>query len=364
MDEFHLDLFLICAFQMIISNGHANSNYLLQDNSPNSINSNFTNITTPLFNSDNTINSNNKFDDLYLRSVFNKIYNILTNTNSSSNLLRVFLSLQGNSIDSDYPNVLYRRFLVLRKDLQDNYAESKFSQFFTSTGELKDYSTLNKNKLWTAMQNYILTIYDPTADKLLPPKSWTTNNSPRRQPSNQSFANLNQVYHNGSLYHNNNNNGSNRDLGNYALHMNNNKSLNGYYTQPTSPTPNDFSISFSIPPNNIPNNNTTTEDFESAMADILQFPVNSPNDTKVKRASSILRFVSASNHPLGIEDLQKNALNELKNHYSKQIADSDERIHSLEKELEQQRQETLWLRKLLLEAMGDIRSTLNDMRRQ
>nr|CAE84439.1 putative Gcr2 protein [Nakaseomyces delphensis] len=363
MDEFNLDLFIICAFQMIIG-AHTNSPYnLLPDNSPTSIHSNFTNITTPLFSGDNNGGNNGKFEDLYLRTVFNKIYNLLTNTSPSSNLSKVFFSIAGNNAESDYPGILYRRFLTVRRKLQDNYADSKFSQFFTQAGELKDYSTLSKNKVWTAMQNYIMTVYDPTTDKLLPPKSWTTNNSPRRQSSNQSFANLNQLY-TGSLYHNNNSiSNINRELGNYTLHMNNNKSLNGYYTQPTSPTPNDFSINFSIPPNNIPNN-TTTEEFESAMADILQFPVNSPNDTKIKRASSLIRFVSAGNVPLGVEEMHKNTFEEMKNHYNKQVAESDKRIHSLTKELEQQRQETMWLRKLLLEAMGDIRSTLNDMRRQ
>ncbi|KAL3229257.1 hypothetical protein RNJ44_02344 [Nakaseomyces bracarensis] len=384
MDEFHLDLFLICAFHLIISTAHAgNSNmgqYLLPDNSPNSINSNFTNITTPLFNGENS----GKFDDLFLRSVFTKVYNILTNTSPSSNLLKVFLSFPGQGLDGDNPSILYHRFLTVRKDLQDNYVMSRFSQFFTPMGELKDFQILNKNKLWSAMQNYILTIYDPVNDRLLPSKSWTTNNSPRRQQSNQSFANLNQLC--AGTFYNNTNSGSNRDLGNYALHMNNNKSLNGYYTQPTSPTPNDFSINFNIPNstninnqnnnnnnnnendnnnnNNNNSNNSTTEDFETAMADILQFPVNSPNENKIKRASSILRFVSGSNIPLGVEDLQGNVLEEMKTQYSKQIAESDERIYSLEKELEQQRQETLWLRKLLLESMGDIRSTLNDMRRQ
>ncbi|KAH7588900.1 hypothetical protein J7297_01852 [Nakaseomyces glabratus] len=395
MDEFNLDLFIIISFQMLIggsNNAHnlqnnstthsANSGYNLSnrdpgsalshysgfhmsDGSPNSINSNLTNMTTPIFNSDN----GTKFDDLYIISIFEKINNILVNSSSSSNLLRTFLNTLSVGSDTDYPNQLYKRFLGVRKELKDNYNESRFNQFFTANGDLRDYQTLEKNKTWSTIRNYILSIYDPIADKFLVPKSWTTNNSPRK------MSVINNFTSSGMLSNLASNNNSNKDLVNYGSFFSNNKSLNGYYTQPTSPTPNDFSINFNLPITNNNNSNSnnsnniplpTGDEFDSAMVDMLDFPINTPVEEKFKRSEEPRSPVFVEEPPQDIvcsKSAQK-ALLALRQHYDGVISYNDEKIRKLEKELNEQRQESICLRKLLLEAMGSIRSTLNEMRSQ
>ena len=56
-------------------------------------------------------------------------------------------------------------------------------------------------------------------------------------------------------------------------------------------------------------------------------------------------------------------LQELHRKYDTLLMEKDKRIQSLESELEAQRQETLWLRKMLIEDMGHIRSALQNARR-
>lgn len=55
-------------------------------------------------------------------------------------------------------------------------------------------------------------------------------------------------------------------------------------------------------------------------------------------------------------------LQELHRKYDTLLIEKDKRIQSLESELESQRQETLWLRKMLIEDMGHIRSALQNSR--
>lgn len=69
--------------------------------------------------------------------------------------------------------------------------------------------------------------------------------------------------------------------------------------------------------------------------------------------------LKTNNKPMGLIDL--NILQEVKNSYSKVLDEKDRRIQSLENEITLQRQETMWLRKLLIEDMGCVRNLLKDM---
>lgn len=53
---------------------------------------------------------------------------------------------------------------------------------------------------------------------------------------------------------------------------------------------------------------------------------------------------------------------QLKNTYENLVSEKDQRIIQLEREMELQRQETQWLRKMLIEDMGCVRSLLKDLR--
>ncbi|KAK5774138.1 uncharacterized protein PWA37_001146 [Arxiozyma heterogenica] len=69
--------------------------------------------------------------------------------------------------------------------------------------------------------------------------------------------------------------------------------------------------------------------------------------------------LKTSNKTMGPVDL--NILQEVKNSYSTILDEKDKRIRSLENEIALQRQETMWLRKMLIEDMGCVRNLLKDM---
>lgn len=56
-----------------------------------------------------------------------------------------------------------------------------------------------------------------------------------------------------------------------------------------------------------------------------------------------------------------NPLQEVRNTYAKVLDEKDKRIQSLENEITLQRQETMWLRKMLIEDMGCVRNLLKEM---
>ncbi|EDO15008.1 hypothetical protein Kpol_400p2 [Vanderwaltozyma polyspora DSM 70294] len=82
-------------------------------------------------------------------------------------------------------------------------------------------------------------------------------------------------------------------------------------------------------------------------------------DTKPNESMLEMSIMNDANAMMNSEIITK----QLKGTYDALILEKDQRIIQLERELELQRQETQWLRKMLIEDMGCIRSLLTDLRR-
>lgn len=202
----------------------------------------------------------------------------------------------------------------------------------------------------------------------------------------------------------------------------NSRSLAGYYTQPTSPGSDVNAFEFGLPTNdfnttdynsalqnaamnsngtnllgtdtnvtNMNNNNdpiwkrrsmtaldgTTSIGGENAVEDLLEFS----NTTRNKNRNNMSVMDQVLNNPGGNDSMNINEVvmrkdsngqdmvlaeqvsKVLKNSYDTLLIEKDQRIHQLERELELQRNETQWLRKMLIEDMGCVRSLLSNTRK-
>ena len=202
----------------------------------------------------------------------------------------------------------------------------------------------------------------------------------------------------------------------------NSRSLAGYYTQPTSPASDVNAFEFSLPTNdfnttdynaalqnaamnsNGPNllgtdNNTTNMNNntdpiwkrkpmtaldgttsisgENTVEDLLEFSntTRNKNRNNMSMMDQVLNN-SGGNDAMDInEDMMRKDNNGqemilveqvskvLKNSYDTLLNEKDHRINQLERELELQRNETQWLRKMLIEDMGCVRSLLSNTRK-
>ncbi|CCF56205.1 hypothetical protein KAFR_0A07710 [Kazachstania africana CBS 2517] len=144
------------------------------------------------------------------------------------------------------------------------------------------------------------------------------------------------------------------------------RSLSGYYTQPTSPgfTSNGDPFNF----NDLSNGTTSQQGMNNGAAS---------NNRKRRSLGSIDvntldndamdEILQLSNPMDGAKALQnagtEQIIDQLKQSYSSLLSEKDKRINQLERELELQRREMQWLRKLLIEDMGCVRSLLQDIRK-
>lgn len=220
----------------------------------------------------------------------------------------------------------------------------------------------------------------------------------------------------------------------------NSRSLNGYYTQPTSPGVNNFEFGFgndlanaiqngSTPTlpflntvssnttnpmaaalnnnnnTNNPNNGVATSQHgnhnwkrrslgsldvntldDDTVEELLQLPNVSQKKPKFMNESDKQAIETTENNEQAEYNDDRNTNNEMikdgnmrmqnenaieldsivkqmKDMYESIVSEKGERIVQLERELELQRQETQWLRKMLIEDMGCVRSMLKDLQR-
>ncbi|KAH7586897.1 Glycolytic genes transcriptional activator GCR2 [Nakaseomyces glabratus] len=205
------------------------------------------------------------------------------------------------------------------------------------------------------------------------------------------------------------------------------RSLNGYYTQPTSPGANNFEFNFGNDINStVPNgasglpflnsvtSNTTNNQINAALNTTMPAPqhnwkrrslgsldVNTLDDDTVEELLQLpnlsnkkTKYTNDNEKPssadvIGNDDSGNNYVNEgqdnsnnllkqkstdstveldsivrqMKTMYESIVSEKGQRIMQLERELELQRQETQWLRKMLIEDMGCVRSMLKDLKR-
>ncbi|EJS42042.1 gcr2p [Saccharomyces arboricola H-6] len=182
----------------------------------------------------------------------------------------------------------------------------------------------------------------------------------------------------------------------------NSRSLTGYYTQPTSPGSGGFEFGLghadlnpntsnnSMGYNTMSNNGShswkrrslgsldvNTLDDE-AVEELLQLTntnkrqrpltttdgalINDGTDSHLNTANTQMKVdLNPSNNMAPVDT--EVVIRPLKEAYDAIISEKDQRIVQLERELEVQRQETQWLRKMLIEDMGCVRSMLRDLQR-
>lgn len=196
-------------------------------------------------------------------------------------------------------------------------------------------------------------------------------------------------------------------------HINISRSLNGYYTQPTSPGPG-FDTNLDNNPqldfNNLVSNGNQNPGFYNLNGPVInnmsnfdtENTINSNNINNWKNKSmdlntfgdnemdQMLQFNSNSNGSMDnnhnnnnnnvnvnmnnnsiVSTRQKkvdalilnNVGNQMKQAFEQIVQEKNRRILQLERELQTQKQETQWLRRMLIEDMGCVRSMLQDIKK-
>ncbi|CCC71051.1 hypothetical protein NCAS_0G01640 [Naumovozyma castellii] len=109
--------------------------------------------------------------------------------------------------------------------------------------------------------------------------------------------------------------------------------------------------------NNNMNNNNNNNSSSNGATNTLGMNTNENLVSNINVNSSM----TSSNNDINF--LMETMIRQLKGTYGNVINEKDQRITQLERELELQRQETQWLRKMLIEDMGCVRSLLKDIRK-
>lgn len=90
--------------------------------------------------------------------------------------------------------------------------------------------------------------------------------------------------------------------------------------------------------------------------------INDGPDTNLNANNTQMKVDLNPSNSMGPIDTEA-VIHPLKEAYDAIISEKGQRIVQLERELELQRQETQWLRKMLIEDMGCVRSMLRDLQR-
>lgn len=339
---------------------------------------------------------------------------------------------------------LYQRFQQIIKELELSFEASPYSKYFYRLDEglwqIKQDSELESDHLWCLVTMSIFSVYDPSSGKIMasntrsrrvnnntnsntvspidsinstssipnnkkPKKKYIrkknqTNTRQSRQIGNKLDSNINS--------NNNTSNSNNNTSNSNSIHIDatNNvsnfmdaqilqkrlqsisqdvsgRSLNGYYTQPTSPGSgmNGDGFEFGLqnadmPQFNPPGNNAwkrrsiATMDVntldEDPVDEIFQLAQTNKGQRINNSTGNINNGINSSRYINQQNNVSQNidiVSQQLKISYDALINEKDQRIVQLEKELELQRHETQWLRKMLIEDMGCVRSILQEIRK-
>lgn len=528
-----LDVFIIRAYKLLSSGSIINSNALQSvTGSPQ------TTSTTPAATTTNVLSNGNGSNSMVSQNGSNS--SIVNNTNGNSagnntnNLIQFQYSqlfikisklynatISSGAIDdrSTSPKSaieLYQRFQQIIKELELSYEVSPYSRYFhrldQGLWQIREDAELKSDRLWELVSLSIFSIYDPRTGQMINQGrrkagslTASTKGSPTEMMNNTNNNNSNNINTNKiqRASHSAGTGTINSTINNMMMDESlpqqlqrrlqtipqdiNSRSLNGYYTQPTSPGQGAFSFGLDNDAtlyntnnnannnnnnsNNSNNNNNTGTSWkrrslgslgvdaldDDAVEELLQLT----NTTKRQRTATPINYnnvnggnVGATNsgmtavmdsaegttsthsmtshtgnnsnsnstgnnnsnnnnsninninnnnnssgnsdnnnnhnsnamdrysnsaannnninidHNLTTNDNMNNALisgetlvRQLKGTYETLVSEKNQRINQLERELELQRQETQWLRKMLIEDMGCVRSLLKDLRR-
>ncbi|QLL32545.1 hypothetical protein HG536_0D00670 [Torulaspora globosa] len=475
-----LDVFIIRAYKLLSSGSIINSNTLQSvTNSPQTTSatpagSSATNVSSSVssqnggsgnnnVNTTNGMGPNNSIRYQYsqLFGKISKLYNATISTGA----------IDDRSTSPKSAIELYQRFQQIIKELELSYEVSPYSRYFQRLDQglwqIRDDVELKSDRLWDLVSASIFSTYDPRTGQIITQGRRKTGGSLAASTKGSPTELLNNTGNNSSTINKPQANMAARNetvnptLNSMMMDASlpqqlqrrlqtisqdiNSRSLNGYYTQPTSPgqgggygfgLDNDATL---YNPSTFSNTNAGTSwkrrslgslaenalDDE-AVEELLQLtnttkrqrtetPVNLHNAattgavanaannlktrqtnehtsgpimnstaTNVSRSATTIpptmndftnstatnNTMNPVNDNLTFNDSMNNALvagdtlvRQLKDTYDTLVSEKNQRIIQLEREVELQRQETQWLRKMLIEDMGCVRSLLKDLRR-
>lgn len=475
-----LDVFIIRAYRLLSSGSIINSNTLQSvTNSPqttsttpaassgtngsSSISSQNGGSGSNVMNTTNGAGPNSSIRYQYSQ-LFGKISKLYNATISSG-------AIDDRSTSPKSAIELYQRFQQIIKELELSYEVSPYSRYFQRLDQglwqIRDDAELKSDRLWDLVSISIFSTYDPRTGQMINQGRRKTGGSLAASTKGSPTELMNNTNNNSNTINKpqanlgNRNENSNPTINSMMMDASipqqlqrrlqsisqdiNSRSLNGYYTQPTSPGQGGYGFGLDndatlYNPTSFSNTNTGTSwkrrslgslaenalDDE-AVEELLQLtnttkrqrtetPVNLHNNTagggsanatnniKTRQTNehtsgpimnSTTENVSRSSAPaiptamndfatstapsnamttvpdnLTYNDNINNALvagdtlvRQLKDTYDTLVSEKNQRIVQLEREVELQRQETQWLRKMLIEDMGCVRSLLKDLRR-
>ncbi|SCW03973.1 LAFE_0H03114g1_1 [Lachancea fermentati] len=245
--------------------------------------------------------------------------------------------LDDNSTSPKSAIELYQRFQQILKELELSYEVSPYGKYFrrldNGLWQIKEDGELLGDQLWQLVSVSISTVYDAKTGQMLNQNrrrvnsmATSTKNSPSEVVDNTLPQQLQKRLQ--------------------KLQQDNKQ---GYYTNPTSPS------TFSANGNGNGRGKrkyigVETPD-EEAVEELLQLAKKQKGDL----ATIDEDIQQQPQVPSGSLTIKENDL------YDRLLREKDQRIKQLERDLESERQETLWLRKMLLEDMGCVRSMLQKM---
>lgn len=438
-----LDVFIIRAYKLLSSGSIINSNTLQSvTSSPQTTSTTPAAATTNNGNSGPAINTTNGSTIQYQYSqLFGKISKLYNATISSG-------AIDDRSTSPKSAIELYQRFQQIIKELELSYEVSPYGRYFQrldqSLWQIKDDVELRTDKLWKLVSMSIFSIYDPRTGQMInqgrrktggslaastkgSPTEMMNNTGNGKAPARPGLVNeainptVNSMMMDASIPQQ-----LQKRLQTISQDINS-RSLNGYYTQPTSPGQGG-SFGFGLDndatlynPTSYGNNNSTGTSWkrrslgslaeneldDEAVEELLQLtntskrqrtatpinfnnnpsantnnsmktrqpnehntaPIMNPTANVARNATANTAAVNELTNPT-FNNGMSNALvagdtlvRQLKDTYESLVAEKNQRIVQLEREVELQRQETQWLRKMLIEDMGCVRSLLKDLRR-
>ncbi|CCF58624.1 hypothetical protein KAFR_0F00270 [Kazachstania africana CBS 2517] len=110
----------------------------------------------------------------------------------------------------------------------------------------------------------------------------------------------------------------------------------------------------------MPTTNSSTDGSDMQRQLTSDLTNNASNTTGTTDGSSVRDRTTLTSS----SSIATDAMNEMQVTYKMMVNEKEKQIQRLESELESQRQETLWLRKLLIEDMGFVRNYLQDIKRR
>ncbi|CAR27155.1 hypothetical protein ZYGR_0I04270 [Zygosaccharomyces rouxii] len=432
-----LDVFIIRAYKLLSNGAIIHSNGALQSVSSSPQGSTKTPDGTP-----NSTGGGLTTSAQYLQ-IFSKISKLYNATISSG-------SIDDRSTSPKSPIELYQRFQQIIKELELSYDVSPYSKYIQKLDQgiwqVRDDTELKGDKLWELASMSIGSIYDPRSGQMLSQTRRKTSSmanslaastkaSPTEVRTAQRNPTVNSMATDASLPQQ-----LQRKLQNLSQDVNS-RSLNGYYTQPTSPGHGGFNFGLG-------DGDTFYNSFtgaggagsngangvsagtswkrrslgslgadaldDEAVEELLQLTntskrqrtatpvygsgpessVSQPANATAAAAAAMSTTQSqnelngfgpaataaangaagptttGTTDPASTDTVTTNSslvngeavVRQLKNTYENLVSEKDQRIVQLEREIELQRQETQWLRKMLIEDMGCVRSLLKDLR--